>query len=179
MGLRTAPVVAIEYADFECPFCVKFAVETLPSVVESYVAGGKLLFLFRHLPLERRHPTAVKAAKAAECAAQQGKFWAMHDLLFRDIREITVPDRAGLAGRVGLDLPRFAQCLEGPSAGSLEGDMTQARALSINGTPTFLFGKRLANGQVAIIERQSGAIPFTVFASVIDRLLGESAALPR
>jgi protein-disulfide isomerase len=68
LGSARAPVALIVYSDFECPFCGRFARETLVRLEEVYVRTGRLTIAFRHFPLQRRHPRAVQAAQAAECA---------------------------------------------------------------------------------------------------------------
>ncbi|MGH7634592.1 MAG: DsbA family protein, partial [Gemmatimonadaceae bacterium] len=75
LGDPAAKVVIIEYSDFQCPFCGKFARETLPGFEKKYVSTGKAKIVFRHVPLEQAHPFALGAAVAAECAEQQGRFW--------------------------------------------------------------------------------------------------------
>ena len=83
MGSPTARVVLMEFSDFQCPYCGRFAQETLPGLRAKYVDAGLVQFVFRHNPLPV-HPNAQAAAEAAICAARQGNFWGMHDQLFRD-----------------------------------------------------------------------------------------------
>src|SRR6185436_20936742 len=78
-GRASAPLVMLEFSDFECPFCGRYSRETYPQVQREYVDTGKVRYVFRHTPIERIHPQAMKAAEAAECAGTQGKFWEMHD----------------------------------------------------------------------------------------------------
>src|SRR5881628_2783703 len=82
-GRRDAPVTVYEMSDFQCPYCRDFALNTLPTLEREYVASGKVRFVFINLPLTKLHANAVAAAEAAMCAAQQQKFWPMHDLLFQ------------------------------------------------------------------------------------------------
>jgi protein-disulfide isomerase len=70
------------FSDFECPFCGRFAKDTLPTIRTEYVDNGQFQLAFRHLPLTTLHPRALPAAVAAECAAAEGVFWVYHDLLF-------------------------------------------------------------------------------------------------
>ena len=81
-GEKNAKVTLIEFADYQCPFCARFYRETFPQIQENYIFTGKVKFFFLNFPLERSHPQAFKAAVAANCAGEQGKFWAMHDRLF-------------------------------------------------------------------------------------------------
>ena len=80
-GNRSATVAIVEYSDFKCPACGQFATGTLPAIERRYVDTGKVLLAFRQYPMDRR-PLAQKAAEAAICAGDQGKFWEMHDQLF-------------------------------------------------------------------------------------------------
>lgn len=102
-GPAHARVLVLEYGDFECPTCI--AVE--PSVKQLRSVHPDVAFVFRHFPLEEAHPHALMAAEAAEAAGAQGKFWAMHDLLFARPHQL---DRAHLdahAAQIGLDTTRF------------------------------------------------------------------------
>ena len=81
-GSPTAPVTVYEISDFQCPFCARFFLETMPSLEREYVVPGRVKFVFVNFPLPM-HPNAVPAAELAMCAARQGKFWPMHDILFR------------------------------------------------------------------------------------------------
>ena len=73
-GSPTAPVVMIAFADFQCPFCGRFAREVLPELEKDYLETGQVQLVYRHLPLPN-HPLAIPAAQAADCAGQQGQFW--------------------------------------------------------------------------------------------------------
>ena len=79
VGSASAKVVMFIFSDFECPFCGKFASEIMPGLTQKYVESGRVRLVFRHFPLGI-HSRAVRAAESAECAARQGRFWAMHDL---------------------------------------------------------------------------------------------------
>lgn len=103
-GSPHAPVIVVEYGDFECPNCRQAApVTTL--LLERF--AGRVAVAFRHFPLEESHPHALLAAQAAECAGAQGKFWEMHDLLFDNQNHLTPRDLRAYAERLQLDLVRF------------------------------------------------------------------------
>lgn len=82
LGDMNAKVTLIEYSDFQCPFCDKFFRETYPLLKKEYVDTGKVRLVYRHFPLSF-HPLAEPAARASECANEQGKFWEMHDGIFK------------------------------------------------------------------------------------------------
>lgn len=171
-----AKIVVVEYSDFQCPFCARFTRETLPEVVSRYVDTGKVLLAFRHLPLEQIHKAALKAAEAAECAKQQGKFWQMHDSLFSDQKRLDEPSLLSRAGKIGLDPSAFRACLEGAMISRVRSDAGGASELKITGTPTFLFGTLELDGRVRVARRVSGAVPLRVFTGILDQLGGFPSA---
>ncbi len=87
LGNKNAPIVIVEFADYECPFC-NAAEKQLKSILSLY--EGKILFAFRDFPLEQLHPDAMNAAEAARCAGDQGKYWEMHDLLFSNQQALLI-----------------------------------------------------------------------------------------
>src|SRR5271154_5130422 len=100
IGLPTARITIVEYGDYECPDCLN-AVPILSEVRQSL--GDQLRFVFRHFPQNSIHPHASAAAEAAEAAADQGKFWEMHELLFKHQRELADLDLTHLALQLGMD----------------------------------------------------------------------------
>ena len=108
-GPEHAPVVVVEYGDFQCPTC-KQAAPTVRMLLDRFPNRARVVF--RHFPLEEAHPQALLAAEAAECAAQQGKFWQMHDLLFANQEHLSVKHLHGYAERLGLDLALFTSELD-------------------------------------------------------------------
>jgi protein-disulfide isomerase len=167
-GDPEAPVVVIEISDFQCPFCRRHALETQPALDDQYVDTGRVMWVFKHLPLQI-HPQAPAAAAAAECAGAQGAFWEMHDLLFETVEEWAVdpPDTAltGLAAQLGLDEAEFASCVGGRTAlESVLADLYDLTGIFAS-TPTFVV---LHEGQPSVIE---GAQPLEQFMATLDGLL--------
>jgi protein-disulfide isomerase len=105
LGDSHARVTVVEYGDFECPSC-KVAAATPPLLLERY--PNRIRFIFRHFPLEEAHPHALPAAEASEAAAAQGRFWALHDLLFERQAHLKEKDLARYAAEIGLDLVRYS-----------------------------------------------------------------------
>ena len=163
-GSETARVVMIEYSDFECPFCMRFARETLPELDRQFIATGKVRLVFRHLPLGK-HRFAQKAAEAAECAGHQGKFWPMHDRLFLDPKSLADEDLRAHASALGLDSPAFETCQAGLMADRVQSDSASARLLGVTGTPAFFIGTVETDGRVRIRQRLKGAQPIRLFAA--------------
>jgi protein-disulfide isomerase len=104
LGPIHAPVTVVEYGDFECPNC-RQAAPAVKLLLDRF--AGRVRFTFRHFPLEGVHPHALLAAEAAECAAGQGKFWQMHDLLFENQAHLKLKQLHGYAERLELDMARF------------------------------------------------------------------------
>jgi protein-disulfide isomerase len=104
-GALHAPISVIEYGDFECPSC-SLAVESIKQLQTRF--PQRVRVAFRHFPLEDAHPHALLAAEAAEAAAAQGRFWEMHDLLFRHQTHLALPDLMRYAVALGLDVAQFA-----------------------------------------------------------------------
>lgn len=103
-GPERAPVIVVEYGDFECPQC-KAAAPAVKMLLDDY--AEKVRFVFRHFPLEDAHPHALAAAEAAECAGEQGKFWEMSDLLFANQTHLQSKHLRDYADRLGLDMAQF------------------------------------------------------------------------
>jgi protein-disulfide isomerase len=154
-GPQTAKVTIVEFSDFECPFCSR-AAETVKQVEQAY--GDKIRLVFRHYPLPF-HQQAPKAAEAAACAADQGRFWEMHDTMFGHQDQLATEGLKSLARMAGLDGAKFDACLDGGAkAEAVKKDMEAGKEAKVNGTPAFFI-----NGRVL-----SGAQPFEAFKEVID-----------
>ncbi|MDP2709380.1 MAG: thioredoxin domain-containing protein [bacterium] len=153
-GQAGAPVEMIVYSDFECPFCAQFA-DTMEKI-EGYFRS-QIVIAFRHYPLPG-HPDAQQAAEASECAAEQGKFWEMHDKLFADnaAGRMSVGQFKQDAADLGLNQEQFNQCLD---SGQYRNKVSEQKAAGgeagVTGTPTSFI-----NGFI-----YPGAYPFEDFTS--------------
>jgi len=127
----------------------------------------------RHLALPS-HRNAVLAGAAAECARQQGRFWAMHDGLFRQGFRVSQETVRGLALALRLDLASFDQCLGRDGPRRVAADSHLAAELGITGTPTLLLGRRLPDGRVQVSRVVRGAVPVAELRSQLDALLTPS-----
>jgi protein-disulfide isomerase len=170
-GNRQARLAVVAYSDFQCPYCARFAETTFRELDKGYIATGKVLFAFRHLPLTRIHSQAFDAAAAAACAGRQGKFWEMHDRLFASARQLSDATWRTAAGDLGLNRPMFDRCLDAEGPEAVRQDVELARALEISGTPTFLIGRIEPDGRVKVSSRLAGGQPVGRFKSIIDPLL--------
>jgi len=144
LGPADARVTLVEYGDFECPHC-----GGLHSLIEAArkAFGGNLRFVFRHFPLRSSHPHALAAAKAAEAAAEQDRFWEMHDRLFERQTELADEDLVRHARKIGLDLPRFEREL-GARAHEvrIREDLASAAQSGANGTPSLFINSERYQG---------------------------------
>jgi protein-disulfide isomerase len=173
LGRADAPVTLVEFSDYQCPFCQRFFATTLPALKKDYVDTGKVRYVFRDFPLDQIHPLARKAAEAAHCAGEQGKYWEMHDVLFQNQRALAPLQLAEHARTVGVDGAKFEECLaSGRQAARVERGLTDGAAVGVQGTPTFVVGKTKA-GDVVEGTPIRGAQPLETFRRIIDQALAE------
>jgi protein-disulfide isomerase len=175
-GAPAARLAIIEYADFQCPFCRRFEQEVYPRIRDIYVSTGKLKFFHRDMPLPF-HEGAMPAARAAHCASEQGKFWEMHDTLLGDAASLTAADIDARATKLGLDVARLDKCIASDRfADIIQRSMTEAAAMQISGTPTFIIGTLDADGKVMSVKSTVvGASPFESFKAAVEPLLAQVA----
>lgn len=177
-GTRTAQVAVIEFSDFQCPYCGRFARDTWPSIRKGYVETGKVLFAFREFPLESIHQSALHAAEAAECAGEQNAFWKMHDLMFADQAHLETAALKARAHDSGLDISKFEGCLTGSVDEKVKSDERTGVGLGVSGTPTFFIGRLQVDGRVKVVRRLSGSMPAPDFGAAIDAVLKGSETRP-
>ena len=159
-GPEDALVTIEEFSDFQCPYCAKFKTETLHRIRETY--GDRVRFIYRDFPLTSIHQFALKAAEAAQCAHDQGRFWEYHDLLFANQDALTPSDLMRYAEEISADTSEFSDCLDsGKNAQEVALDLQDGFRAGVTGTPAFLI-----NGLLL-----SGAQPFKQFQAVIDQAL--------
>jgi protein-disulfide isomerase len=134
-GPPNAPVVLVEYGDFQCPHCGA-AYPIVKQIQQKF--RGKLALVFRHFPLTEVHPDAQAAAVASEAAANQGKFWEMHDLIFEYQSRLSPPTLLHHAKTLGLDMKRFEKDIQDPALfEKVEADFESGMVSGVNGTPSF------------------------------------------
>jgi protein-disulfide isomerase len=162
-GPATAPVTIVEFSDFQCPFCSQL-IPTLDQVKAKY--GDKVRIVFRQYPLPF-HNNAAKAAEAALCANEQGKFWELHDTMFKNQNALAVEDLKKSAATLGLNADDFGKCLDsGKHAAAVQNDMKEGAAAGVSGTPAMFINGRFI----------SGAVPIDQITSVIDDELRRKGA---
>ena len=161
-GDLNAPVTIIEYSDFECPFCKKFFLDTLPLIDQNYIKTGKVKFVYKNFPLRSIHFSAQIAAEASECANEQGKFWEYHNLLFQNAPNFRESNLINYATQLELNINQFSECLKsGKYKDIIEQEIREGSSKGVRGTPGFLINGKLV----------SGAQPFSVFEQIIESYL--------
>jgi protein-disulfide isomerase len=133
-GPMDAPIVLLEYGDYECPYCGD-AYPVVKTIQERL--GDRLCFAFRNFPLVNSHPHAEHAAEAAEAAGVQGKFWEMHDTLYENQTALDDEDLAQYAADLGLDARLISEVLAGAHAARVREDFRSGARAGVNGTPSF------------------------------------------
>jgi protein-disulfide isomerase len=158
-GPVDAKVTMVEFVDYQCPFCGRYARETLPLVEKAY--GSRIRYVSRHFPLSI-HQHAMGAAIAAECAFRLGRFWQFHTLLFAHQDMLDARGMASQARKAGMDAAAFGTCTRSKAArAAVDRDVADGRRYGVTGTPAFF-----VNGTPL-----RGAQPFAQFKAVIDAAL--------
>jgi protein-disulfide isomerase len=144
-GPDSAPVTIVEFSDFQCPYCSK-AEATVKDLLELEKYKGKIKLVYRDYPLPN-HNLAPKAAEAAHCAGDQGKYWEMHDRLFAATPKLEVTDLKAYARELKLDEGRFSKCLDSGEKSKVVADHFKAgNDAGVRGTPAFFINGRLISG---------------------------------
>ena len=165
IGNTDAPVVLAEYADFACPYCAKFAADTLPSIKKDYVDTGKILLIYKDFPVVG----GDRAAEAAHCAREQGKYWEYHNLLFEKQSSDrgtwnTAETHRAYAESLGLDADALVSCFNDRKYQSkVQASAAEAMQNGGQGTPFFIVNKTPI----------SGAQPYSVFQAAIEAELAK------
>lgn len=183
VGDPNAPIKVEEFADFQCPFCERFFEQTEPLLMQHYVDTGKVQFVYRSMGnfvsqnIGGARTESQDSAAAAYCAADQGKFWEMHDALYvnvlgEDVGSFTDRRLAAIAESVGLDMTEFNDCYgSGKYRDEVQQDLADGQAAGITGTPGFLITYTV-NGE-AKTKTISGAQPFSSFQVELEAILNE------
>jgi protein-disulfide isomerase len=173
-GVPSAPVAIIEYADFECSFCARFAQEIEPVLRRQYVDKGRVMFVFKNFPLPM-HQQAAPAAEAAWCANRQGKYWEMHDRFFGVSSKLQESDLRSAAKEIGLDPALFESCRAKDEANQqIQAEKAEGERLKVSGTPAFFFGRATPDRRVHVSDVLMGAKSLEAFTEILDRLLNGS-----
>jgi len=160
-GNLNAPVMLVEFSDFQCPYCDKVH-PTLQQLVEDY--NGQVAWAYKHFPLDQLHPFARQAAEASECASEQGKFWEYTDELYANQQLISVDYLTTLAKQLGLNSSDFEDCLtSGKYKALVNENQQEALSVGVTGTPGVYVNDQLVKG----------ALPYESFKQIIDSILAK------
>ena len=172
-GDKNAKVTLVEFTDYQCPFCSRHMRDTFPQIENDYIKTGKIRYVLREFPLESIHPQAVKAAEAANCSGEQGKYWEMHDRLFANQNTLGAQELPNHAQALGLEADKFKSCLDnGKYTAKVRKDLNDAQKYGVTGTPTFFVGLTdPKSSDVKAIRKIVGAQTFAAFKDAIDTLL--------
>lgn len=177
-GNPNAPVTIIEFGDFECPTCGQFATVSEPDIRARIIDAGLANFRFFDFPLAEIHKNTLVAHLAASCAADQGKFWEMHDALFAtqdkwNTQATTNPRKEidGYAETIGLDKAKYQECMTSQrNLPRLQANRKAGEARGVNGTPTIFIGNTQVGGSTSVDRMKA----------IVDSLtkLAPAAAVP-
>ena len=172
IGSSSASVTIVEFNDLQCPFCKIFHGAAFVDIKKNYVDTGKVRFINRDMPLDDIHPQASRAAHAARCAGEQGKYWEVANALIVNQAGMSPASIDLHAKKSGLDEAAFQSCMESNRhADAIRASGASARALGVSGTPTFIIGRM--EGDTLIGKKLVGALPYTSFETLIKEMLGE------
>jgi protein-disulfide isomerase len=168
LGSKSAPLTIVEYTDYQCPFCQRFHTTAFQEIKKAYIDTGKVRFFSKDLPLDF-HPNAMRAAMAARCAGEQGKFWELRDTMGANPNLLDLEHIVGFAADLKLDTGALRACIDsGKYKEPVQSDVLEAMKIGANGTPTFVLGKSVANGVDG--ELVIGAMPFQIFDGKLKEL---------
>lgn len=155
-GPDNAQVTIVAFSDFECSYCAD-ATTSIKEILEKY---PQVRFVYRHFPLLGIHSNAFRAAEATECAAEQGKFWDMHDKMFTNQSALGVDELQVYAAQIGLDVARFNDCLaSGKMKNAVEQDLADGQKYGVKGTPTFFVNNAMIIGASNLEAMVEDALP--------------------
>jgi protein-disulfide isomerase len=173
-GIPAAPITIVEFGDFQCEFCDRFAKVTEPKINATYIQTGKVNMIFKNFVTHG--PDSITAAMASQCANDQGKFWNFYQILYKN----QGAENSGWANTngikkfslqiPGLNIQKFNSCLDSSKYKSfVDKDNTLAISSGFQGTPSFVIEKKDGSSRETLL----GAYPFPSFQAVIDKKLNE------
>lgn len=162
LGSKNAPITMVEFTDYQCPFCQRFHTTVFNEIKKNYIDTGKVRFYSRDLPLDSMHPNATRAAQAARCAAEQGQYWTLRDIMGANPSKLDLDSLVADAAGLKMDTAKFRSCVEsGKYKEAVQTDVLEAMKIGADGTPTFVIGKSTPDGVDG--EVLVGAMPYEVF----------------
>lgn len=172
LGQDSAPIILVEYSDFQCPFCKRFFNDS-DEQLKTWASEGKIKLIFKDYPLPF-HPMAAPSANAARCAGEQGKFWEMHDKIFEETTKLsatataqyTNDDLKTWGADLGLNTATFNSCVDSDKyADKVQANSAEGQSIGVGGTPSFAIGKPGDKAQLVV-----GACPNSTFETVLKAI---------
>jgi len=161
LGSKDAPLTIVEYTDYQCPFCQRFHVTAFGELKKAYIDTGKVRFFSKDMPLDF-HPNAMRAAMAARCAGEQGRFWELSDTMGANPNALDLEHIVGFAADLKMDTGALRACVDSSKYKErVQNDVLEAMKIGATGTPTFIVGKSVGEGVDG--ELVVGAMPFQMF----------------
>jgi len=173
-GDPTAEVIVVEFVDYQCPVCGRQIREIMPQLQANYIDTGRIAYVFKDFPAERWHPRALQAAEAVHCAADQGQFMEMHDLLLLNQNALQEDALYDHAETLSLDISTFQDCMiTNKHVTSIRSDFEEGESLGITGTPTFYIGVREPGqpGTMRVISIIRGVGAYPSFSQKIEGVM--------
>lgn len=170
LGSSDAPITIIEFGDYQCPNCMRFTTQIKPLIIENYINTGKAKLVFKDFTVYGTD--SVNGAMATHCAAEQKKYWEMHDHLYNQQEAInsgwlSVDNIKKFASDITLDMQQFNICLDSKKyEQQVIENFVEGKSIGVSGTPTFIIIDKDGKSQMV-----KGAQPFSVFKQVIDEIL--------
>ena len=169
MGNKNAPYTIVEFTDYQCPFCQRFHLTSFPELKKNYIDTGKVRFYSRDLPLDTLHPNAMRAAMSARCAAEQGQFWSLRDLMGAHPDKLDMDNILIEASGLNMNTVALKSCVESEKYKlPIQNDILEAAKVGAEGTPTFVIGKSTPTGVEG--EVVVGAQPYSAFDTKLKLL---------
>jgi protein-disulfide isomerase len=171
LGDEKAQIVVVEYSDYQCPFCQQFHNTAFPQLKANYIDTGKIKFVSRDFPLDF-HENARRAATAARCAGEQGKYWELRHVMIVNADQLKADQLMTYAANVKLDVPRFKACLDSDKyRPDIDKQTQEGMQAGVNGTPSFVIGT-LKDGKLEGV-RLVGAQPYGEFDVRLQQLIAQ------
>lgn len=172
VGKENAPLVLVEYTDYQCPFCQRYHNDSFAQIKANFIDTGKIRYISRDFPLPM-HENARRSATAARCAAEQGKFWELRHAMIVHADQLQADKLGGYAQSASMDVPKFQACVDSDKfRAAIDKDIAEGTAAGVNGTPSFVLG-RIENGKLQGV-RMVGAMPYGQFEAKIQDMLNQT-----
>ena len=172
VGKENAPLVLVEYTDYQCPFCQRYHNDSFGQIKANFIDPGKVRYISRDFPLPF-HENARRSATAARCAAEQGKFWELRHTMIVNANQLQADKLGGYAQAASMDVPKFQACVDSDKyRAAIDKDIAEGSAVGVSGTPSFVLG-RVEDGQLKGV-RMVGAMPYAQFEAKIQDMLKQT-----